>query len=258
MSKKKITKFINSLFQKNIFGSSEGEVERKLLEIQKIIGYQFQNILLLKAALTHDSLCSAHEAGVDGDANYERMEFLGDAVLGLVVCEHLFNLFPEKNEGDLSKLKSNIVSEKYLALKANAIKLHEYIFMSEKEDKNGGRGRKSIISDTVESIICAIYIDGGIKKAKRFITNFILVDFEKQVLLKDLINYKSILQEYTQALYQKTPEYKIVSEAGPDHHKIFKVEVYINDELQGQGEGLNKKDAQQKAAQDACKKLKLK
>ena len=249
---------VSSLFQKNESVKLNPELKLKLVELQNLIGYKFKNIYLLKAALTHDSLNPSYEEDAEGDSNYERMEFLGDAVLGLVVCEHLFNLFPDKAEGDLSKIKSSIVSEKYLAMKANDIKLSDFILMSEKEDRNGGRERKSIVSDTVESVICAIYLDGGLKKAKTFVTDFIIKGFELHVLSKDLINYKSILQEYSQALYQKPPDYELISEIGPDHSKTFKMEVYVNTKLYGVGEGLNKKEAQQQAAQDACKKLKLK
>jgi len=246
-----------TFFKKNESSTIEPELKLKLSDLQKLIKYKFKNLNILKSALTHDSLTSSSEDDEVFGTNYERMEFLGDSVLGLAVCEHLFNLFPDKAEGELSKIKSSIVSEKYLALKANNIKLSEFILMSEKEDKNGGRGRKSIVSDTMESIICAIYLDGGLDKAKKFIKTFILEDFEKQVMAQDLINYKSILQEYSQSLYQNVPEYELISEEGPDHHKLFVMDVFIEGKLCGQGKGLNKKEAQQKAAQNACRKLKL-
>ena len=250
-------KIFKSLFQKNENAKISPELRKKLLNLQKRINYKFHNIHLLKAALTHDSLISSSEEDEGVDTNYERMEFLGDSVLGLVVCEHLFHLFPEHDEGELSKIKSSVVSEKYLALKANDIKLSEYVLMSEKEDRNGGRERKSIIADTMESLICAIYLDGGFKKAKKFIYVFVLKGFEKQVLSNELINFKSILQEYSQALYQQIPDYRMISANGPDHRKMFIMDVYINDTLCGSGRGLNKKEAQQKAARDACRKLKL-
>ena len=252
-----LRKLVNSIFKrsgdKNICPNLMSSME----ELQENINYKFKNIYLLKAALTHDSLITKLDDRSGIDTNYERMEFLGDAVLALVVCEHLFNIYPEKAEGDLSKIKSNIVSEKYLALQANQINLGDYILMSDKEEKNGGRQKNSIIADTVESIICAIYKDSGLKNAAKFINDFILKGFAEQILLKDLINYKSMLQEYSQGLYQDVPVYKIISETGPDHYKLFVIEVYINSILYGTGEGFSKKDAQQKAAQDACVKLKL-
>jgi ribonuclease-3 len=237
-------------------------LEKRLDELQRVIKYKFKNLEFLKSALTHESFTHDYsnpkwERAEDAESSYERMEFLGDAVLGLVVAEHLFRRFPHEDEGFLSKLKSNIVSEKYLALKAGIFHFGNYIIMSEKEEKNGGRERKSIVSDVMEALICAIYLDGGFYRAKEFITSFIIKGFEKQVLVNELVNYKSILQEYSQSKYQNTPQYKLISEAGPDHSKIFKMEVYINSVKYGAGEGPNKKDAQQHAAQNACKKLKL-
>ena len=232
-------------------------LEKKLEQFQNNIDYKFRNVNLLKASLTHDSFMFNHESDSNAGSHYERMEFLGDAVLGLVVSEYLFSLFPQKDEGYLSKLKSNIVSEKYLALKANDFQLGDFIVMSDKEDKNGGRERKSIVSDTMEALICAIYLDGGLSKARKFVTTFIIKGFEQQVLLNELINFKSILQEYSQAKYQKTPVYELISETGPDHLKTFIMEVFVNSEKYGTGEGLNKKEAQQRAAEVACKKLQL-
>ena len=240
--------------------------EKKLVKFQKLINYKFKDIDLLKTALIHDSYYrgSGHvsENGKsEGNSTYslfERMEFFGDSVLGLVVCEHLYKIFPHKTEGFLSKMKSDIVSEKYLALKAQNFQLHDFIILSEVEAKNGGRERKSIIADTVEALICAIYLDSGLANARVFIKSFILTGFQKTLLIEDLINYKSILQEYCQAKYQKTPFYHLVSSYGPDHHKVFKMIVYLNDKKCGMGEGPNKKDAQQKAAQNACKELGIK
>lgn len=239
-------------------------LETKLDEFQKIIDYKFKNNQLLRASLTHDSFakkkdnCQNDSLCQLNNSHYERMEFLGDAVLGLVVAEYLFSLFPDKAEGYLSKLKSNIVSEKFLALKAIDFNLGNYILISEEEEKNGGRERKSILADTMEALICGIYLDGGLSKARKFITSFIIKGFEKQVLSEDLINYKSILQEYSQAKYQTTPVYELISEEGPDHLKTFVMDVYVDSKKYGTGEGPNKKEAQQKAAQDACKRLKLK
>lgn len=250
-------RIIQVLTAKNVLDYQIPGLEQKLEDFQKIINYKFKNIELLKASLTHDSFSKKRESELNANSPYERMEFLGDTVLGLVVAEHLFSLFPDKAEGYLSKLKSNIVSEKFLALKASDLKLGDFIFMSEEEDKNGGRERKSIVSDTMEALICAIYLDGGLTKARKFITTFIVKGFETQVLSEELINYKSILQEYSQAKYQITPVYELISETGPDHLKTFIMEVFVNSKKCGTGEGPNKKEAQQKAAQDACRKLEL-
>jgi len=255
--KRLFKKIVQLITQKSEKDYKIPDLEKKLEEFQKRINYKFDNVKLLKASLTHNSFFYNYETETDINSPYERMAFLGDAVLALVSAEHLFGLFPDKDEGFLSKLKSNIVSEKYLALKANDLDLGTYIIMSEKEDKNGGRERKSILSDTMEALICAIYFDGGLSKARAFISNFIIKGFEEQVLANELINYKSILQEYSQAKYQKTPQYTLLSETGPDHLKNFRMAVDINSEQRGIGEGPNKKEAQQRAAEDACKQLKL-
>jgi len=254
-----------SLFRKKDNG--ERDHHKDTLRFQKVIGYTFKNIELLKIALTHDSFYRTYD-NETGKINpstsnteysdYERMEFLGDSVLGLVVAEYLYNKYPKKTEGFLSKIKSNVVSEQYLALKAVNFKLPEYLIMSEMEAKNGGRERKSIIANTVESLICAIYLDSGFAEAKRFILTHIVKDFERQLRAEEMINFKCIVQEYAQARYQKVPYYHLAATTGPDHQKTFKMIVYINDQKVGTGEGPSKKEAQQKAAKDACDTLGLK
>ena len=257
-----INNIIKRIKKRNQELAKETKHDKQLANLEKKIKYKFQNKELLIASLTHDSYTydSSHiksDNSHEKNLLYERMEFLGDAVLGLVVGEFLFGKFPSEDEGFLSKLKSNIVCEKYLAVKANKFDLGKHILMSYKEDRNGGRERKSIIADTMEALICAIYLDSGLEKAREFITTFIISDFEKQVQMTELINYKSILQEYCQSLYQSTPDYKHIGDKGPEHKKIFVMEVYINNELQGRGEGVTKKDAHQDAAKNACLKLRL-
>lgn len=232
--------------------------DKKLDELQSIIQYRFKNTILLKNALTHDSYYKKEERVNVEISPFERMEFLGDSVLGLVIAQELFVLFPQKQEGNLSKLKSKIVSEKFLTLRSNEINLGEYLLLSSEEARSGGRLKPSIVSDSMESLICAIYLDGGMTAARRFIKKFILHKFEDYVNREELINYKSILQEYTQGKFQRPPIYRVVSENGPDHLKEFIVEVFINDVSFGTGTGTNKKSAQQKAAKSACTKLKIK
>jgi ribonuclease-3 len=253
-----IKKIVSVLTSKNDIDYEIPNLQTKMTEFQSIIKYKFKNEQLLIASLTHDSFSKRKDnENFQSNSPYERMEFMGDAVLGLIVAEHLFSKYPDKAEGFLSKLKSNIVSEKFLALKALDFNLGNYVLISDEEEKNGGRERKSILADTMEALICSIYLDGGLSKARKFITSFIIKGFEKQVLSEDLINYKSILQEYSQAKYQTTPIYELISETGPDHLKTFVMEVFVNSKKYGKGEGPNKKEAQQKAAQDACKRLKL-
>jgi len=230
-------------------------------KIQDKLNYYFNNLDLLVIALTHDSVLHdvnfPRNGAVYEQQSYERLEFLGDSVLGLVVSEYLYHTYPYEDEGYLSKLKASLVSEKFLALKAGEFDLGNYITMSDKEERNGGKERKSIISDAMEALIGAIFLDGGFARARRLIHDFILKDCEEHLLTNDLTNYKSILQEYCQSLYQNTPEYKQINESGPDHRKLFTMEVYVNAEKCGCGFGPNKKEAQQQAAQDACKKFNL-
>lgn len=238
-----ISKLLNS-FNTNILSNN-----KEFTDVQKILKYQFKKIVYLKAALSHTSLTTPNTAAT----SFERMEFLGDSILGLIIAEELFHLYPDHTEGQLSKLKSKIVSKKYLALKAKEIGLGEHIILSSEAENSGGRDSNSILANTVESLICAIYLDGGYSPARTFITNIIFRDFQSKITSKTLIDYKSKLQEITQARFQETPDYQIVAEEGPEHEKIFSVEVFINKQKCGFGKGPNKKEAQQNAAREAIR-----
>ncbi|MBW6515895.1 MAG: ribonuclease III [Candidatus Cloacimonetes bacterium] len=251
-----ISFFKNSLTRKKKDQTVSSFISRKtdLNKLQSTISYIFKNPQLLATALTHSS-CSKHKNGHSKPFEYERMEFFGDAILGLVTVEFLFHKYSDKAEGDLSKLKSNIVSENYLSVKAKTINLGSYIRLGEEEFKSKGYEKKSILANMMESLICSIYLDGGLEAARDFITNFILKGFEKELLSEIHINYKSILQEYCQSKYQKLPDYKTVSAEGPDHKKTFTVVVYLSNEKLGHGIGMTKKAAEQNAAREACHKL---
>lgn len=231
--------------------------KQKLEELQWKIGFTFKNETLLHGALTHNSFLHRTDSEVGQNSPFERMEFLGDSILGLVVAKELFTRFPDQQEGLLSKMKSQIVSEKYLALKALEIELGEYIRMSPEEIRNGGKLRPSILSDAMEALICAIYLDAGMLKATAFIKKMVLSNFSNIINQEALTNFKSILQEYSQSRYQEPPIYKVVSEEGPDHEKLFHVDVYINNIVAGHGDGTSKKAAQQDAAKNACQTLNL-
>ena len=181
------------------------------------------------------------------------MEFLGDSVLGLIVSEELFLEFPEYTEGELSKLKSKIVSRKMLALVSNKLKLKDYIIFN--TDSAGKGGLNSVLSNTMESLICAIYLDGNIEKARDFIILFIMNNYSTHLKKGHLTDYKSKLQEYTQAEFHATPDYHILKAEGPEHEKIFTIQVKIQNKIYGLGKGPSKKAAQQDAAKHACKKL---
>jgi len=229
--------------------------EKSLSNLQKKISYSFHDMMLLKAALTHKSYLRKKFNDHKMPSPFERMEFLGDSILGFVVSKELFTHYPDDQEGMLSKLKSKIVSETYLTIKANALDLGKYILLSTEEQQSGGQTKPSILSDTMEALICAIYLDGGISAASRFVKHHILTQFENLVNRIELVNYKSILQEYLQARNMAPPEYKTISEEGPQHNKLFLVEVSVNSTIMGKGKGSTKKAAHQEAARLACQKL---
>ena len=227
------------------------EKNPKFKILQEKIGYYFQNLPLLTAALSHTSLLTGNK----GYSPFERMEFLGDAILGLIISEELFLKYPNYSEGELSKLKSKIVSKKMLALKAKQFDLHEFILTSSEAANSGGLD--SILADSMEAIISAIYLDGNLEEVRKFIKMFILKDVDRYVKSDELIDYKSKLQEYTQAEFHNIPDYKIISETGPEHEKIFTIEVLINNKVYGRGKGGSKKEAQQNAAREACNQQNL-
>ena len=210
---------------------------------QKIIQYQFNNIGLLKNALTHSSYANEKKTGNYKDN--ERLEFLGDAVLELTSSEFIYTGNPDMNEGKMTRLRASIVCEPTLAMCARQIHLQEYIMLGKGEDLTGGRTRDSIISDALEALIGAIYLDGGLANAKEFIHRFILNDIEHKQLFYDS---KTILQEMVQAKYKETLVYELLKEEGPDHNKSFEVCVKIGDEEIGRGLGRTKKAAEQVAA----------
>lgn len=222
-----------------------------LEEFQTRIGYQFQNVKLLKQALTHSSYANEKHMGKLSDN--ERLEFLGDAVLEIISSEFLYENYPKLPEGDLTKLRASIVCEPTLALCTKEIDLGRYIYLGKGEDMTGGRGRKSILSDAMEAVIGAIYLDGGFASAKEFILKFILTDIEHKQLFYDS---KTILQEIVQASHKEELGYRLLKEEGPDHNKLFVVEAYVGDRVIGQGEGRTKKAAEQEAAYHGILELK--
>ncbi len=223
----------------------------RLTEFQEIIGYRFQNEGLLRQALTHSSY--AHEKRMKKHSDNERLEFLGDAVLELISSEFLFLNYPDDPEGDLTKMRASVVCEPSLALCTKSLRLGEYLYLGKGENMTGGRARKSILSDALEAVLGAIYLDGGFASAKEFVLRFILTDIEHKQLFYDS---KTILQEVVQADYTETLSYHLVGEEGPDHDKRFIVEAKIGGETVGEGEGHTKKAAEQEAAYQALLALK--
>lgn len=224
---------------------------KKLSDLQEVIGYQFKQEGLLRQALTHSSF--ANEKHMKKHSDNERLEFLGDAVLEIVSSEFLYKNYPNKSEGDLTKFRASLVCEPTLALCTREIDLGKYLFLGKGEDLTGGRKRNSILSDALEAVIGAIYLDGGFEHAKEFIHKFILTDIEHKKLFYDC---KTSLQEEVQGHYEEALNYRLISEEGPDHDKRFTVEARIGEKVIGKGVGHTKKAAEQEAAYEALLKLK--
>lgn len=222
-----------------------------LEDLEKTIGYSFKDKMLLKQALTHSSY--ANEQKIRKNKDYERLEFLGDAVLELVTSEFLFHDNPQMPEGKLTKMRSSLVCEPSLAGCAKEIELGTYLLLGKGEEATGGRFRESIISDVMEALIGALYLDGGFLCAKDFIHTFVLKDYKNRILFYDS---KTVLQEMIQTKPHQNLVYDLLEEKGPDHNKEFIVQAVLNGEKVGYGVGKTKKAAEQQAAYQAILSLK--
>ena len=217
-------------------------------ELYECLGYEFQNQNLITEALTHKSYTR--------DYNNERLEFLGDAVLDLVVGEFLFNEFKNSEEGILSKLRAALVNETSFTRLAREIRLGEFLYLSPAEEHNNGREKPSILSNGFEAIMGALYLEAGLDKVKEVSLRLILKVY-KTINPDDLLkDYKTTLQEITQAHFGCTPDYRLIASRGPDHKKEFEIDVYVNDKLYSSAKGHSKKVAQQNAAKKAIIELK--
>lgn len=225
------------------------EYIKQLERIQAAIGIEFEDRELLFCSLVHDSFVYENE---DIKRSNERLEFLGDSVLGLVISHLLYHRYPQWSEGELALCKSNLVSCDSLAERACDIKLGDFIFLGRGEDSSGGRQRSSILSDALEALIGAIYLDKGFLKAAIFIESIFQNCLDVDAPLKD---FKSNLQEFSQKQYKLLPNYNIIDEKGPPHRKTFHVKVQVGEDLSGKGEGYSKKEAEQNAAKDLLDKI---
>ena len=220
-------------------------------DLEAAIGYKFHNISLLQNALTHSSY--ANERWHNSLLSNERLEFLGDSILGMLVAEYLFRNFPDRPEGELTRMRADMVCEKTLAGVAEKIHLGEHLLLGHGEEQGGGRSRESILADAVESVIAASFLDGGMEAALHFIKTFILVEVPVSQLHN--MDYKTKLQELVQQKKNQVLSYNLLSETGPDHDKHFEVCVALNGKEVGRGEGRSKKRAEQEAARLAITKL---
>lgn len=222
-----------------------------MLELENLLGYKFKNINLLENALTHSSYANECKKG---HSSNERLEFLGDSVLSIIVSDYIYKNFPNLPEGELTRLRSSLVCEKALCAYSNKIDLGKFLLLGKGEEKSGGRATSSILADAFEAVLAAIYLDGGIEPAKKHVMCFV-TDELKNNTDKDLQkDYKTELQEIIQKNPEETVTYILAGESGPDHDKVFTVNVCLNSNIIGTGSGKTKKKAEQMAA---CQALKL-
>ena len=223
-------------------------------EIQSAIQYVFREQTLLDEALTHKSYFQGSKDS--GKRDNERLEFLGDAVLSLVICEYLAEAFPTSQEGELSKIKARLVSGPSLAVASKRLKLGQWLKIGRGEERTKGREKNSLLSNALEALIASVYLDGGLEAARSFVLRILRPELDELSLPKaDRVDwdYKSRLQEWSHKYHETVPEYRIKKESGPDHQKAFEIEVLIKGQVLGHGKGKTKKDAEQQAACQALK-----
>lgn len=230
-------------------------MENKIQQIEQLLEYTFKNQTLLVEALTHSSY--QHEAvPSNGGGNYQRLEFLGDAVLGLLLGEMLFEQYPDWNEGALSQLRSRLVGQDVLANRARVLGVGSYILLGRGEERSAGEEKDAILADVMEALIAAIYRDGGLQEAKRFVSGL----FENMVIMPESLllarDSKSELQEYLSSVGYPPPKYRLIEKSGPPHAPLFRFQISVDDRDVGDGQGKSKKIAQQAAAAKALEMLK--
>ena len=220
-------------------------------DLEAALGYKFQNITLLQNALTHSSY--ANERWHNSLLSNERLEFLGDSILGMVVAGYLFENFPDRPEGELTRMRADMVCETSLAAIASRLDLGKHLLLGHGEERFCGRSRASILADAVESVIAAAFLDGGMAAAQGIITRFVLCNVPVGRLQN--VDYKTALQELVQQKKNQVLCYRLVGESGPDHDKVFTAQVLLNDQVVGEGTGSSKKRAEQDAARVALEKF---
>ncbi|MBE6750669.1 MAG: ribonuclease III [Ruminococcaceae bacterium] len=216
-------------------------------DLQKSLHYNFKNEKLLANALTHSSYANEMRSGISSN---ERLEFLGDSVLSVIVSDYIFKKFPNQPEGELTKIRASLVCEKSLCGFSRELNIGKYLLLGKGEDKGGGRERDSILADAFEAVLAAVYLDGGLEEARRIVMHFVLKELKHtdDEVFKD---YKTALQEIIQRNPEESVTYILKNETGPDHNKLFEVEVHLNSNVIGVGSGKSKKSAEQMAAKQA-------
>jgi ribonuclease III len=233
-------------------GPIDSDRKKELQVFENHAGLRFRRLDLLNQAFAHRS--HANEAG-DGVENNERLEFLGDSVLGLVVAEYLYTTLQDRPEGELARIKSFVVSEDSLAGIARAIRIDNFILIGKGEEHSGGRRKKAILADALEAVIGAYFLDSGFKAARKFVLRHIVPEIQKVLEDRHRKDYKTLLQELVQKKYRIYPQYNLVKKTGPDHDRTFWIEVVVEGNHYGPGKGKNKKEAEQAAAREAWEDL---
>jgi ribonuclease III len=223
-----------------------GERRKELHLFEKQAGIKFKSQEMLNLGFSHRSYANENHNEV---GNNEKLEFLGDSVLGLVVAEYLFETLTDKAEGDLAKIKSFVVSEDSLAIIARSLKVDNFILIGKGEEYSGGRSKKALLADAMEAIIGAYFLDSGFRASKKFILRYLVPEINKVLENRHRKDYKTLLQEFVQKQFKTYPKYIMVKKTGPDHSKTFWMEVKVGDQTYGPGKGKNKKSAEQSAAE---------
>ena len=219
-------------------------------DLEDYLGYTFKNGKLLENALAHSSYANEVRGGVTSN---ERLEFLGDSVLSIIVSSYIYENFKKMPEGELTRLRSSLVCEKTLCGFSRKLNLGEFLLLGKGERKNGGANRDSILADAFEAVLAAIYLDGGINPARKFVMRFVTEELKSYDVKADFKDYKTLLQEIVQRNPEESVQYYLTGESGPDHDKLFTVEVRLNSNTIGTGTGKSKKDAEEMAAKQALK-----
>ena len=235
---------------------SDENLLNSLIELEEVMGYSFHDKSILLNSLVHRSYSNENKGFKN--INNEKLELLGDAVLSLIVVEYLFNRFINLTEGEIVKIKSAVVSKNMLVDFAQKIDLGKFVLMSKGEHHAGGSCRPSLLSDAFEALMGALFLDGGLEAAKMLLIPLLIPQIDDINTNEKALDYKTLLQEYTQSKFRRTPRYVIQKEMGPDHKKKFEIGVFLNGKRISTGIGNSKKEAEQKASKVACENLNIK
>ena len=229
------------------------ERRKQLAEFQEILNISFDSLVVLNIALTHSSY--AHQHNLKYNDHNERLEFLGDSVLSLIVSEYLYKKYRNKQEGKLSRIRAGVVCESSLASVARNLFINKFIMIGKGEELSGGREKDSLLADACEAVIAAVYLEKGLEEARKFVLEHLVEKIEVIVKDHNYNDYKSKLQEYVQKNLLSAIEYRVIEETGPAHDKTFQIEVYLDNKCCGRGLGKSKKEAEQKSAREALRML---